>query len=40
MKWANFLHFYQPYNQQPDILERVVNESYRKVIHSFDLTIY
>ncbi len=32
MKWANFLHFYQPYNQQPDILERVVNESYRKVI--------
>ena len=32
MKWANFLHFYQPYNQQLDILERVVNESYRKII--------
>lgn len=32
MKWANFLHFYQPYNQQLDILERIVNESYRKII--------
>ena len=32
MFWANFLHFYQPYNQQPDILERIVNESYRKII--------
>lgn len=32
MKWAFFLHFYQPYNQQLDILERIVNESYRKVI--------
>jgi len=32
MKWANFLHFYQPYNQQLDILERVVNESYRKIL--------
>jgi len=32
MKWVNFLHFYQPYNQQLDILERIVNESYRKII--------
>ena len=32
MLWANFLHFYQPYSQQLDILERIVNESYRKVI--------
>ncbi len=32
MYWVNFLHFYQPYNQQDDILERVVNESYRRVI--------
>jgi len=32
MKWANFLHFYQPYNQQLDILERIVNESYRKIV--------
>ena len=32
VKWAIFLHFYQPYNQQIDILERIVNESYRKII--------
>lgn len=32
MQWAFFLHFYQPYNQQLDILERVVNESYRQII--------
>ena len=32
MVWGFFLHFYQPYNQQMDILERIVNESYRKVI--------
>ncbi len=32
MKWGFFLHFYQPYNQQADILERIVNESYRQVI--------
>ncbi|MBU2579329.1 UvrB/UvrC motif-containing protein [Patescibacteria group bacterium] len=32
MLWANFLHFYQPARQQPDILERIVNESYRKII--------
>lgn len=27
-KWINFLHFYQPANQQKDILEAVVNQSY------------
>jgi len=32
MLWANFLHIYQPPNQMPDILERIVNESYRKLI--------
>lgn len=32
MLWVNFLHFYQPFNQMPDILERIVNESYRKII--------
>ena len=32
MKWANFLHFYQPANQQPDILEAIVAQSYRPVI--------
>lgn len=31
MFWANFLHIYQPPNQMPDILERIVNESYRKL---------
>lgn len=29
MKWCNFLHFYQPANQQRDILESVVNQCYR-----------
>ncbi len=32
MYWANFLHIYQPPNQMPDILERIANESYRKLI--------
>lgn len=31
MYWANFLHFYQPANQQPDILEAVVSQSYRPI---------
>ena len=29
MKWANFLHFYQPADQQRDILEAVVSQCYR-----------
>lgn len=32
MKWANFLHLYQPIDQQPDILEAVVAQSYRPII--------
>ncbi|MBU0649899.1 hypothetical protein KJ605_01160, partial [Patescibacteria group bacterium] len=32
MKWANFLHFYQPANQQKDILEAVVNQCYRPLL--------
>jgi hypothetical protein len=32
MFWANFLHIYQPPDQMPDILERIVNESYRKIL--------
>ena len=32
MKWANFLHFYQPADQQPDILEAIVTQSYRPII--------
>lgn len=31
MYWANFLHIYQPPDQMFDILERIVNESYRKL---------
>ncbi len=37
IKWANFLHFYQPHNQQTDILERIVNESYRPIIKGLAL---
>jgi len=32
MYWANFLHIYQPPTQSRRILERVVNESYRRII--------
>ena len=30
--WANLLHFYQPPIQIPEILRKVVNESYRPLI--------
>ncbi len=32
MKWANFLHIYQPAEQQPDILEAIVAQSYRPIL--------
>jgi hypothetical protein len=32
MKWANFLHIYQPADQQRDILEAIVAQSYRPII--------
>src|SRR3989338_1611963 len=32
MKWANFLHIYQPADQQKDILESIVVQSYRPII--------
>ena len=32
MKWANFLHIYQPAGQQPDILAAVATQSYRPVL--------
>lgn len=32
MFWANFLHFYQPAEQQPDVLEAIVAQSYGPVI--------
>ncbi len=34
MRWANFLHIYQPANQMDDIFDRVVNESYRPLFKS------
>ncbi len=37
MKWANFLHIYQPRDQRPDILEAIVVQSYRPIIsHLFN----
>ena len=32
MFWANFLHIYQPAEQQPDILEAIVAQSYRPLL--------
>ncbi len=32
MRWANFLHMYQPAEQQPDILQAVIAQSYRPII--------
>ena len=34
MKWANFLHIYQPAEQQPDILESIVVQSYRPILEN------
>jgi hypothetical protein len=31
MKWANFLHIYQPADQQPDILDAIIAQSYRPI---------
>jgi len=35
MYWANFLHFYQPAEQQPDILEAIVKQSYQPLLEGF-----
>ncbi len=32
MKWANFLHIYQPADQQADILQAIIEQSYRPII--------
>ncbi|MBP7057125.1 hypothetical protein KBB08_01395 [Candidatus Gracilibacteria bacterium] len=32
MRWANFFHMYQPAQQQPDILEAIVAQSYRPML--------
>jgi len=34
MYWANFLHIYQPAEQQPDILESIVVQSYRPILEN------
>jgi hypothetical protein len=34
MKWANFLHIYQPFDQQPDILQSIVAQSYRPILEN------
>jgi hypothetical protein len=34
MQWANFLHIYQPFDQQPDILESIVVQSYRPILEN------
>lgn len=31
MRWANFIHIYQPLHQAQDVLEQVVNQSYRRI---------
>ena len=31
MYWANFLHIYQPPTQKPYWIDRITNESYRKI---------
>lgn len=38
MKWANFLHIYQPSDQQPDILQAIVDQSYRPILSHIDKT--
>lgn len=34
MKWANFLHIYQPHDQQKDIFEAIVSQSYRPILEN------
>ena len=33
MKWANFLHIYQPPTQKPIWVKRIADESYRKIFN-------
>ncbi len=35
MKWAHFLHMYQPSDQYPGTLDKIVNESYRPLMRGF-----
>jgi len=34
--WANLLHFYQPPDQDKNLLERIINESYNPVLRIFE----
>ena len=36
MYWSNFLHIYQPAEQQPDILEAIVVQSYRPMLKNLN----
>lgn len=36
MQWANFLHFYQPADQQEEILEAIVSQSYKPILEGLD----
>jgi len=38
MKWAHFLHIYQPSGQHPGILDKIVNESYRPILRGLYIT--
>lgn len=38
MKWLSFLHFYQPADQQKDILDAVVSQSYLPVFKAINLS--
>lgn len=33
MYWANFLHLYQPWGQQQDIMEAIITQSYRPILN-------
>ena len=37
MHWASFLHFYQPAEQQPDVLEAIVIQSYRPLVEGIKM---
>ena len=37
MRWVNFLHIYQPPSQTPEIIRRVTEESYKKIVEQLEL---
>jgi len=38
MIWGNFLHFYQPSEQKPEVLEAIVNQCYRPLLQAINST--